>query len=45
VHIIGAPVAQPTASGDTWRGVAQHAADQLIARFGDSVRVQYSRPV
>jgi hypothetical protein len=41
VHIIGAPVACAEGVKDTWREVAKHAADQLIARFGDSVRVQY----
>lgn len=41
VHIIGAPVACAEGVKDTWRDVAKHTADQLIARFGDSVRVQY----
>jgi hypothetical protein len=41
VYIIGAPVACAEGVKDTWRDVAKHAADQLIARFGDSVRVQY----
>ena len=41
VHIIGAPVACAESVKDTWRDAAKHAADQLIARFGDSVRVQY----
>jgi len=41
VHIIGAPVACAKGVKDTWRDVTKHAADQLIARFGDSVRVQY----
>jgi hypothetical protein len=41
VHIVGAPVACAEGVKDTWRDVAQHAADQLRARFGDSVRVQY----
>jgi len=41
VQIIGAPVACAEGVKDTWRDVARHAADQLIARFGDSVRVQY----
>jgi hypothetical protein len=41
VHIIGAPAACAEGVKDTWRDVAKHAADQLIARFGDSVRVQY----
>jgi hypothetical protein len=41
VHIIGAPVACAEGVKDTWRDVAKHAADQLIAHFGDSVQVQY----
>ena len=41
VQIIGAPIACAEGVKDTWRDVAKHAADQLIARFGDSVRVQY----
>jgi hypothetical protein len=41
VRIVGAPVACAEGVKDTWRDVAQHAADQLIARFGDSVQVQY----
>ncbi len=41
VHIIGAPVACAEGIKDTWRDVAKHAAEQLIARFGDRVHVQY----
>jgi hypothetical protein len=41
VHIIGVPVACAEGVKDTWRDVAQHAAEQLSARFGDSVRVRY----
>ncbi len=41
VQIIGAPVACAEGVKDTWRGMAKHAADQLMARFGDTVRVQY----
>ena len=41
VQIIGAPLACADGVKDTWREVARHAADQLSARFGDRVRVQY----
>ncbi len=41
VQIIGAPVACAEGVKDTWRDVAQHAADQLRTRFGDSVQVWY----
>jgi hypothetical protein len=41
VHIIGAPVACAEGVKDTWRDVAKHAADQLSARFGDQVYVEY----
>ncbi len=41
VQIIGAPVACTEGIKDTWRDIAKHAADQLRARFGDDVRVQY----
>ncbi len=41
VHIIGAPVACAEGITDTWRDVAKRTADQLVARFGDTVRVQY----
>ncbi len=41
LQIIGAPVACAEGVKDTWRDVAQHAADQLRTRFGDSVQVRY----
>ncbi len=41
VQIVGAPVACAEGVKDTWRNVAKHAADQLWARFGDAVCVQY----
>ena len=41
VQIIGAPLACADGVKDTWREVARHAADQLSARFGDRVHVQY----
>lgn len=41
VHIIGAPVACAEGVKETWRDVAKHTADQLSARFGEAVRVQY----
>ena len=41
VQIIGAPLACADGLKDTWREVAKHTADQLIARFGDNVRMQY----
>ncbi len=41
VHIIGAPVACAEGVKETWREIAQHAADQLKVRFGEAVCVQY----
>lgn len=41
IQIIGAPIACAEGVKDTWREVAKQAADQLIARFGDRVRVRY----
>ncbi len=41
VQIIGAPIACADGVKDTWRDIATHTADQLTARFGDRVRVQY----
>ena len=41
VQIVGAPMACADGVKDTWREIAKHTADQLIARFGDRVRVQY----
>ncbi|MCJ7532630.1 MAG: hypothetical protein MUO64_16585 [Anaerolineales bacterium] len=41
VDIIGAPVACKDGIKETWREVAEWAAGQLQARFGDMVRVHY----
>jgi hypothetical protein len=41
VQIIGAPLACAEGVKDTWREVSKYTADQLIARFGESVRVRY----
>ncbi len=41
VQIIGAPVACAEGVKETWRDIAQHAADQLKLRFGEAVCVQY----
>ena len=41
VQIIGAPIACQEGMKDTWREVAQWAAGQLKARFGEQVQVQY----
>lgn len=41
VQIIGAPVACAEGTKDAWREVAMWAADQLTARFGDAVQVEY----
>ncbi len=41
VQIIGAPIACAGGVKDTWRDVAAWAANQLKARFGDQVRVEY----
>jgi hypothetical protein len=41
IQIVGAPIACTEGVKDTWREVAKHTADQLIARFGDRVRVNY----
>ncbi len=41
VQIIGAPVACAEGVKETWRDIAQHAADQLKTRFGEAVCVQY----
>lgn len=41
VQIIGAPIACADGVKDTWREVAQWAAGQLTARFGDHVHVAY----
>jgi hypothetical protein len=41
VQIIGAPIACGDGVKDSWRGVAEWAAGQLKARFGEAIRVQY----
>lgn len=41
VQIIGTPVACKEGLKDTWREVAKWAADQLKARYGESVQVQH----
>lgn len=41
VQIIGAPVACTEGIKDSWREVSDWAAQQLNARFGDTVRVEY----
>lgn len=41
VQIVGVPIACTTGVKDTWRDVAAWAANQLSARFGDQVRVEY----
>jgi hypothetical protein len=41
VTIIGAPVACKEGMNDTWREVAEWAAGQLEARFGEAVQVKY----
>jgi disulfide oxidoreductase YuzD len=41
VQIIGAPIACKEGVKDSWREVASWAADQLKARFGESVEVRY----
>ncbi len=41
VQIIGAPVACAEGVKETWRDIAQHAADQLRSRFDEAVCVQY----
>ncbi len=41
IQIVGAPVACAEAVKDSWREVAAWAANQLHARFGDAVRVDY----
>lgn len=41
VMIIGAPIACKDGIKDTWRDVAEWAAGQLQARFGDLVHLQY----
>ena len=41
VQIVGAPLACAEGVKDSWREVAAWADDQLRARYGDAVRVQY----
>jgi disulfide oxidoreductase YuzD len=41
VQIIGAPVACTEGVRDSWREVSEWAAQQLNARFGDAVQVEY----
>ncbi len=41
VRIIGAPVACAEGTKDTWREVAQWAANRLELRFGEAVRLEY----
>jgi hypothetical protein len=41
VQIVGARIACAEGIKDTWRDIAAWAADQLKARFGDRVRVDY----
>ena len=41
VDIIGAPIACKDGVKEAWREVAEWAAGQLKARYGDQVRVRY----
>lgn len=41
VEIVGAPVACAEGIKDSWREVAEWAAQQLYARYGSQVRLQY----
>lgn len=41
IKIVGAPVACQDGIKETWRDVAEWAAGQLQARYGNQVRVQY----
>jgi disulfide oxidoreductase YuzD len=41
VQIIGAPIACKDGVKDTWRQVADWAARQIKARYGDAVCVEY----
>jgi hypothetical protein len=41
VQIIGAPIACKDGMKDSWREVAQWAADQLKGHFGEAVGVYY----
>ncbi len=41
VQIVGAPVACAEGVQDTWRGLADMAAEKLTGRFGEQVEVRY----
>ena len=41
IQIVGAPVACAEGVKDSWRDVAAWAGNQLHARFGDVVQVEY----
>lgn len=41
VQIVGAPVACPEGTKDSWREVSDWVSGQLRARFGDRVQVKY----
>lgn len=41
VSIVGAPIACADGVKDTWREIAQWAAGQIHARYGDQVEVRY----
>jgi disulfide oxidoreductase YuzD len=41
VQIVGSPMACAEGVKDTWREVAEWAADQLTRRFGESIEVRY----
>jgi hypothetical protein len=41
VQIVGAPVACKEGVRDTWREAAHWLAGQLVAHFGETVRVEY----
>jgi len=41
IQIVGAPVACTEGVKDSWREVSDWAAQQLNARFGEAVRVEY----
>lgn len=41
VHIVGTPVACATGVKDTWRDLAEWAADQLHQRYGEVIEVRY----
>ncbi|MCX6054410.1 MAG: hypothetical protein NTZ74_05755 [Chloroflexi bacterium] len=44
MKIVGAPIACKEGIKDTWRDVAEWAAGQLNARYGDKVNVFYFDP-